>query len=314
MRQANRTSMSRPRRSKSEHVGPKLGLVCITWSQECRFRVITRTRYLQLPPAEQEATLRQLYWDNLQRLHWTLAFCARRDIRLYRATSALFPLSDEPLGESVLRSMAANLSSIGRRAKHLGIRIVLHPDQFVVLNSESPDVAATSVKILEKHALAFDLLALPRSAWATMLIHGGKSGRGEQLVNAIAALPENVKSRLALENDEYAFGAADILDLCNRAGVPMVFDAHHHVIKEKLDSYEHPSVAKFTRAARATWPRPDWQIVHLSNGVKSIADRTHSDFITQVPSAYAKAPWVEVEAKGKEEAIERLRQAWPAAR
>jgi len=293
---------------------PKLGLVCITSCGECRFRTITRTRYLQLSPIERERALRHLYWDNLQRLHWTLTFCDRHAIRLYRATSALFPLSDEPLGEAVLRSMAANLSSIGRRAERLGIRIVLHPDQFVVLNSESPAVAATSAKILDKHALAFDLLGLPRSAWATMLIHGGKAGRGDALVGAIARLPDGVRMRLALENDEYAFGAAEILDLCKRAGVPMVFDAHHHVIKEKLDSYEHPSVAKFTRAARATWPRADWQIVHLSNGVASISDRTHSDFITLVPSAYEAVPWVEVEGKGKEQAIERLRRSWPAAR
>ena len=53
---------------------------------------------------------------------------------------------------------------------------------------------------------------------------------------AVRSLPEAVRLRLVLENDEYAFGAAEILDVCRRAGVPMVFDAHHHVIREKLDS------------------------------------------------------------------------------
>jgi UV DNA damage endonuclease len=91
----------------------------------------------------------------------------------------------------------------------------------------------------------------------------------------------------------------------------MVFDAHHHVIKEKLDSYDHPSVARFTRLARQTWRRPDWQIVHLSNGAAGLRDRNHSDFIDAVPRAYATVPWIEVEARGKERAIERLRERLP---
>ena len=303
-------------RQKNPHrakLRPRLGLVCITYSDECRFRTITRSRFLSLAEPERRAALERVYWENLDRLHWALGYCARRGIQLYRVTSALFPLSDEQLGADVLSGMAAVLSSFGRRAERLGIRVLMHPDQFVVLNSESPAVAATSRVILEKHAFAFDLLGLPRSAWAAVIVHGGKSGRADALVEAVRALPEGVRSRLVLENDEYAFGADEILDVCRRAGVPMVFDAHHHVIKEKLDSYEHPSVAAMVKAARATWPDPAWQVVHLSNGKDGFLDRQHSEFISAVPSSYARAPWIEVEARGKELAIERLRAAWPLA-
>src|SRR5215218_1305749 len=264
-------------------ITPHLGLVCITFSEQCRFRTITRTRFLSLDEAEQRRTLESLYWDNLSRLHAVLSFCDRHDIRLYRATSGLFPMSDDPLGTAVLESLAASLSSIGRRVKRLGIRVVLHPDQFVVLNSESPAVAATSRLIMDKHARAFDLLGLPRSPWSAMILHGGKGGRGDELVRVIRDLPANVRRRLVLENDEFTFGAAEILDICRRAKVPMVFDCHHHVIKEKLDSYEHPSVARFTRAARPTWPDPSWQMVHLSNGAGSFSDRNHSELITSEP-------------------------------
>ena len=304
---------ARPKNSDRAKLRPRLGLVCITSSDECRFRTITRSRFLSLPEDDRRAALERVYWENLDRLHWTLGFCARRGIGLYRVTSALFPLSDEPPGGDVLSGMAAMLSSFGRRAGRLGIRVLMHPDQFVVLNSESAAVAATSRVILEKHARAFDLLGLPRSTWAAVIIHGGKSGRADELVDAVRSLPEGVRSRLVLENDEYAFGAAEILDVCRRAGVPMVFDAHHHVIKEKLASYEHPSVAAMVKAARATWPDPAWQVVHLSNGKDGFLDRQHSDFIASVPSAYAAAPWIEVEARGKEMAIERLRADWPLA-
>ena len=55
-----------------------------------------------------EASLRSIYWDNVQRLHWTLGYCARRNIKLYRATSALFPMSDEPHGEGSMRFVSGD--------------------------------------------------------------------------------------------------------------------------------------------------------------------------------------------------------------
>ena len=290
---------------------PELGLVCLSSDEQCRFRTITRARYLSLPEEVRLKELHAIYWDNVQRLHWTLGYCARRNIRLYRATSALFPMSDEPQGEATLRSIGSMLGAIGRRAEALNIRVVLHPDQFVVLNSESESTRKTSRMILDKHAVAFDLMGLPRSAWSLMNIHGGKAGRGDLLVEVIRELPEAVRSRLTLENDEYAFGAEEILDICKRAQVPFVFDCHHHVIKESLDDYNHPSVAKFTKLAAETWPKKEWQVVHVSNGHEAFLDRYHSEHITMIPRAFRSVPWIEVEARGKECAIAQLRSAWP---
>ena len=47
-----------------------------------------------------------------------------------------------------------------------GIRLVMHPDQFVVRNSERSEVIANSVAILEHNARVLDPLGLPRSTWA----------------------------------------------------------------------------------------------------------------------------------------------------
>lgn len=91
----------------------------------------------------------------------------------------------------------------------------------------------------------------------------------------------------------------------------MVFDAHHHVLKEKLEGFEHPSVREFVERARQTWPDPAWQIVHLSNGAGGLADARHSRLVDTWPSAFETVPWIEVEAKGKEDAITHLRRLWP---
>ncbi|MEH2081411.1 MAG: UV DNA damage repair endonuclease UvsE [Nostoc sp.] len=291
---------------------PNLGLVCITSDKQVRFRTITRTRYLKLDLSERESVLSELYQHNLQRLHDALSFCQQNKIQLYRMSSALFPLSDleDEIGANILKTMSADLATIGQRANALSIRMVLHPDQFVVLSSDSPSVVQASINNLAAHSCTLDLLGLPRSPWSLMNIHGGKSQRPEQLIKVISELPENIKSRLTLENDEYAYSANEILAVCQQTGVPMVFDAHHHICHENLDSYDHPSVASMFYAARETWKNPDWQLVHISNGEQAFNDRKHSDLITDMPNVYHQAPWIEVEAKQKEKAIAYLRSWW----
>jgi UV DNA damage endonuclease len=289
---------------------PELGLVCITASDRVRFRTLTRKRLLQLSTAEQERVLWDLYAENLRRLGLAIQFCEQEKIRLYRLISGLFPFSDDPMGAAILIDFSEKMRLIGSYAMEAGIRLVLHPDQFVVLSSDRPDVIENSIKILSAHAQMFDLLGLPRSPWALMNIHGGKRDRAERLVNVIRSLPDAIRLRLTLENDEYSYGASDLLEVCHAAEVPMVFDAHHHVIHEHLDSYEHPSVAEMLRAARTTWPVPEWQLVHISNGAAAFGDQHHSDLISLMPSCYWEAPWIEIEAKKKEEAIAKLRQDW----
>ncbi|HEY9728955.1 MAG TPA: UV DNA damage repair endonuclease UvsE [Chroococcales cyanobacterium] len=291
-------------------VTPQLGLVCITASKAVRYKTVTRKRLLQFPESEQEDILRILYAENLQRLNQAIDFCLDNQLGLYRITSNLFPFADTQLGEKVLNKLNEELLKTGARVTTAGIRLVVHPDQFVVLSSINPEVVANSIKILKMHAMILDKLRQPRSPWAMMEIHGGKSDRSEQLVEVIGNLPEEIRSRLALENDEYAYSAEEILAVCRQAGVPMVFDAHHHVIHEGLDSYDDPSVAEILAAARTTWPDPEWQLVHISNGRTAFNDRHHSDLITVMPSSYRNAPWIEVEAKLKEEAIAKLRQEW----
>ncbi|MGB8508562.1 MAG: hypothetical protein WCD76_09165, partial [Pyrinomonadaceae bacterium] len=82
------------------------------------------------------------------------------------------------------------------------------------------------------------------------------------------------------------------------------------IVHEKLDSYDHPSVAEMVAAARTTWPVPEWQLVHISNGREAFGDRHHSDLITTMPAAYRDVPWIEVEAKEKELAVGKLQAEW----
>ena len=158
-------------------VTPQLGLVCITASKAVRYKTVTRKRLLQFPESEQEDILRILYAENLQRLNQAIDFCLDNQIKLYRITSNLFPFADTDIGERVLNKLNEELLKTGARVTTAGIRLVVHPDQFVVLSSINPEVVANSIKILKMHAMILDKLRQPRSPWAMMEIHGGKSDR-----------------------------------------------------------------------------------------------------------------------------------------
>jgi len=286
----------------------QFGLVCITNSMEIRYRTITRTRLLQHAEAVQRELLEDIYRHNIEKLAAALQLCLRERIFLYRIPSSLFPFFDTDLGQKVMEQFAGEMAAVGQCAIANGIRLVTHPDQFVVLSSDSDNIVANSVRILQMQADTMDLLLQPRTPWALIEVHGGKSGRSERLVASIQRLPDAIRSRLCLENDEYAYSAQEILEVCRESGVPMVFDAHHHVVHESLSSYEHPSIAEMLKLARATWPEPAHQVVHISNGKDSFNDRKHADLIEVMPSAYANAPWIEIEAKFKEDAIRQLRR------
>jgi UV DNA damage endonuclease len=296
----------------SRGLTPNFGLVCITYDETIRYRTMTKTRYLKFDEVERRKRLGELYCYNLRKLFEALEYCFARGIRLYRMTANLFPLSDweDGIGRQLVNEMLPLMTGFAARAEALGVRVVVHPEQYVVLSSESRTVRENSLNILAHQAFLFDALGLPRSSWAAINIHGGKSGRVGELVEVVRDLPDGIKSRLTFENDEYAYSAAEILDVCERTGVPMIFDAHHHVIHEKLAGLDDPSIAAFTQLARRTWQPQDWQVVHLSNGRTKPQDQKHSDTIHTIPASYETVSWIEVEAKAKEVAINHLETFW----
>jgi UV DNA damage endonuclease len=185
-------------------MSPQLGLVCVTTSKEVRYRTITRKRLLEQSLQSQRQLLDAIYRDNIATFNTAMRFCERERISLYRIPSSIFPFADEDIGRERLQILAGELARCGAFATALSVRLVMHPDQFVVLNSDSDDVIANSIKVLQMHADIMDLLGQPRSPWALLEIHGGKSGRADELVERIATLPDAIRCRLALENDEYA--------------------------------------------------------------------------------------------------------------
>src|ERR1043165_4996931 len=96
-----------------KRVTPHLGLVCITHTDEVRYRAVTRKRLLQFDAEEQKRRLRDIYAANLARLNGALDFCTARGLSLYRMTSNLFPFADDEAGSDVLEEFAEELKRTG---------------------------------------------------------------------------------------------------------------------------------------------------------------------------------------------------------
>lgn len=220
---------------------------------------------------------------NVDSLFQMLQRAHREGFRHVRISSNLLPLWDKVQHLQNDQDLLTRLSSLGRWIGERGMRITQHPDQFCVLSSLSDQVVANSVEILKRHAFVADALSLPSSPFSAINIHGGKGGEGERLKRGIESLPQSVRDRLTLENDESAYSVADLLPISLATGVPIVLDSHHHSFNTGGLSLEEA----VDRSAE-TWRRGK-VLQHLSNsqpeakGKGFLAERKHSQYVHYIP-------------------------------
>jgi UV DNA damage endonuclease len=100
----------------------------------------------------------------------------------------------------------------------------------------------------------------------------------------------------------------DLLPICQKAGIPLVYDVHHHRC--------HPdtlTIEEATTQAIATWQRePLFHISSPLEGWSGPKPERHHDFIdpSDFPACWKPlAITVEVEAKAKEVAVLQLKAA-----
>jgi UV DNA damage endonuclease len=250
----------------------------------------------------------QNFTDLLEILRWNVA----NDIRFFRVSSDILPWHSEYNIEDLpqfndIESIAA---SIGVYVNENDIRLTTHPGPYNVLPSPREDVVNRTIRDLTCHGELFDLLGLSRTRYNKINIHcngvyGDKRTALDRFVKNYKRLPESVKSRLTIENDDKAsmYNVGDLLRLYDEVGTPIVFDYHHYLFNTG-DINEEDSL----KLAAMTWGDVT-PVVHYSESKRlheydnKIKPQAHSNLISKLPETYGIDVDVMVEAKSKEQAI-----------
>ncbi len=290
----------------------RFGLCCIFHDQPIKFPTTTAAALSRLPRAEALAKLNRLCLANAEALAAALRFCHQNRIGCFRINSGILPLKTHPSQRYQLEDLAdgdeilRRFQACGEFAREHHLRTCFHPDQFVVLNSQRPEVVTASIEELEYQAEVAQWVGAD-----VLNIHGGgafgdKPKALDTLARNLDRLSDRVRSRLSVENDDVLFTPADLLPFCRREGVPLVYDVHHH--RCKADALTEREA---TEQAIATWDRePLFHVSSPLEGWDGPKPRRHHDFIDvrDFPPFWLKIKrlTVEVEAKAKELAVLKL--------
>jgi UV DNA damage endonuclease len=234
--------------------------------------------------------IEQIWEHNAKQLLSIVQRSNRENIKSFRVSSNLFPLYDSLTDQLKLQNNVKSiLKEVGKYALSNNMRLTCHPDQFVVISSNKPDVIEKSFRMLDHHAWIFDQMELPVTPYYAINIHGGTKGNFDTLNNSIKKLPDTVRGRLTLENDERSFSVKDLYQVYEESGIPIVFDSHHHTFNDCSLSIEDALNLSMT-----TWGEHK-PLTHLSNTDPTLVNgsfterRKHSDYVHYVPESQLKA-------------------------
>jgi UV DNA damage endonuclease len=297
-----------------------LGYACINKTlNESKERVTTNRSMIKRTFTQKGISYAsELAVKNCRDLSSILEWNEKENIRFFRLSSNLFPWSSEYNLEDLpdYELICSLLKKSGDYAKNKGHRITTHPGPFNVLGSPNEKVVESTIKELSTHASVFDLMGLEMSTHAKINIHvGGMYGDAEatarRWIKNFKLLPESVKSRLTLENDDKA-SMWSVFDLYNliykKTKTPIVFDYHHHKF-----CAGNLSEREALEMALSTWDsiKP---VVHYSQSRSEekkdskIQALAHSDSYWEAFDLYGNEADVMLECKDKEQGLFQMRE------
>jgi len=284
------------------------GLCCIFREAPIRFRRATAKYLSRQSPNERTRHLSGICLHNANTLMEALRFCRQHGINAFRINSQILPLKTHPQLGYAIETLPESTRIIdafkkcGTYCRRHNLRLSFHPDQFILLSSPNADVTRRSIADLQYQAEVADWVNAD-----VINIHAGGAYDNpaqtlQRLIRRIRRLPENVRSRLTLENDDRLYTPCDLLPVCEKLGIPLVYDLHHHRCLP-----DGRNIEDTTHRALKTWNREP--LFHISSPLKPWGDgnpRNHHDYINpeDFPESWMNLDiTVEVEAKAKELAV-----------
>jgi UV DNA damage endonuclease len=169
---------------------------------------------------------------NLTCMERILEYNVRKRLLFFRISSDLVPFASHPVCRFDWAShFEEHFGRIGRFIRENGLRISMHPDQFIVLSSPDPEIVRRSLGELAYHCRVLDLLGLDATAKVQIHLGGAYGNKGEALkrfARTYRRAGDLLTGRLAVENDHRVYGLEDCLAVHGETSVPVVFDVFHH--------------------------------------------------------------------------------------
>ncbi|MFH1217651.1 MAG: UV DNA damage repair endonuclease UvsE [Pseudomonadota bacterium] len=294
----------------------RFGLCCIFTKEPIKFRSFTIKSLMKLGPDERLSKISAVCRENSESLLKALHFCRENGIGAFRVLSPFLPrythpdagytIDILPDAEEIYNTLAIIKNF---RHKH-NIRLSFHPDQFIVLSSPREYVVENAIKELDYQAMLAELTGAE-----VINVHGGGHyGNPPQTLarfkENFQRLPERVRLRLTLENDDKTYTVKDLLPLCDELCIPLVYDVHHHRCNG-----DGLSIEEATSLVVKTWERtgrePYFHISSPKYGWQHGNPMPHADYIDpgDFPQCWkGLTATVDVEAKAKELAVLALKQ------
>jgi len=195
---------------------------------------------------------------NLDHLYKLIYDTYKNGYGIFRIGSGVIPFATHPIlyGIDWKHKFGYLFSQIANLIHQSNIRITMHPDQFVVINSNKLDVYMKSVQELQYHADMMDLLELDSTC--KMQIHGGgvynqKQNSINLWIDRYLQLPTQIKNRLVLENDDFSYSLTDVMYIHSKTKIPILFDTLHHECLNPTSINHHDAF----KLAYHTWKSSD---------------------------------------------------------
>jgi len=229
----------------------KIGYPCINTSIQRHHKSTFRLASFS------EMRLIQTVRDNLAHLEKILKFNVENRLLFFRISSDLVPFASHPICKfNWIDNFKSEFKQLGEYIKANNIRISMHPDQFVILNSSNDKVTDNSINELKYHCNILDAMDLDQTAKVQIHVggvYGDKPRAIKKFIECYSTLSEAIKKRIAIENDDHLFNLKDCLEIHQQTGIPIIFDNFHH----ECFNYSKESIIQAIKKASLTWKVKD---------------------------------------------------------
>lgn len=251
----------------------KIGYPCINRSIGCQGNKTFRLK------SYSENRLIETITNNLNCLSAMLQYNVEHGLLFFRISSELIPFASHAICTYDWKAhFSGQFKKIGRFIKCSKIRISMHPDQFVLINSPRKEIIQNSIEELYYHANVLDAMELDMTAKIQIHIggiYGNKDKAISDFVQQYKLLDHVIKRRLCIENDDRLFSLKDCLKVHQSTGIPILFDSYHHEIENNGES-----LAEALNLAARTWQKKDgFAMVDYSSQRRQARKGSHAQSI-----------------------------------